>query len=107
MSDRIAIFDRGRIQQLGTGEDLYERPTSVFVADFVGESNMLRGRLERDGDGTWLQRGEWRWRVDPAAAGARGLQRWRARGPRGPPEHLRVDRPRRATQPTPTAWRRP
>ncbi|HUP54329.1 MAG TPA: ATP-binding cassette domain-containing protein, partial [Methylomirabilota bacterium] len=73
MSDRIAIFDRGRIQQLGTGEDLYERPTSVFVADFVGESNMLRGRLERDADGTWLQRGEWRWRVDPTVAGASGL----------------------------------
>jgi putative spermidine/putrescine transport system ATP-binding protein len=70
MSDRIAIFDRGRIQQLGTGEDLYERPSSIFVANFVGESNMLRGRLERDGDGTWLQRGEWRWRIDPGTAGA-------------------------------------
>ena len=52
MSDRIAIFDRGRIQQLGTGEDLYERPISIFVADFVGESNMLRGRFERDGEGS-------------------------------------------------------
>jgi putative spermidine/putrescine transport system ATP-binding protein len=90
MSDRIAIFDRGRIQQLGTGEDLYERPTSVFVADFVGESNMLRGRLERDGDGTWLQRGEWRWRVDPTVAGARGLRDAEPATLVVRPEHLRV-----------------
>jgi putative spermidine/putrescine transport system ATP-binding protein len=90
MSDRIAIFDRGRIQQLGTGEDLYERPKSVFVADFVGESNMLRGRLERDGDGTWLLRGEWRWRVDPRVAGARGLHDGEPAALVVRPEHLRV-----------------
>jgi putative spermidine/putrescine transport system ATP-binding protein len=90
MSDRIAIFDRGRIQQLGTGEDLYERPTSVFVADFVGESNMLRGRLERDADGTWLKRGVWRWRVDPAVAGAVGLSDGEPAALVVRPEHLRV-----------------
>jgi putative spermidine/putrescine transport system ATP-binding protein len=90
MSDRIAIFDRGRIQQLGTGEDLYERPTSVFVADFVGESNMLRGRLERDADGTWLQRGESRWRVDPTVAGAVGLSDGEPAALVVRPEHLRV-----------------
>jgi putative spermidine/putrescine transport system ATP-binding protein len=93
MSDRIAIFDRGRIQQLGTGEDLYERPTSVFVADFVGESNMLRGRLERDDDGTWLQRAEWRWRVDPSVAGARGLHDGEAAALVVRPEHMRVTAP--------------
>jgi putative spermidine/putrescine transport system ATP-binding protein len=48
MSDRIAIYSRGRIEQLGTGEDLYERPTSLFVADFVGESNIFRGTLAGD-----------------------------------------------------------
>ena len=90
MSDRIAIFDKGRIQQLGTGEDLYERPTSVFVADFVGESNMLRGRLERDADGTWLQRGTWRWRVDPIVAGAPGLRDGEPAALVVRPEHLRV-----------------
>ena len=73
MSDRIAIFDRGRIQQLGTGEDLYERPISIFVANFVGESNMLRGRFERDGEGSWLRRGEWRWRIAPSTPGAADL----------------------------------
>jgi putative spermidine/putrescine transport system ATP-binding protein len=90
MSDRIAIFDKGRIQQLGTGEDLYERPTSVFVADFVGESNMLRGRLERDGDGTWLHRGSWRWRVDPSVADAPGLGHGEPAALVVRPEHLRV-----------------
>ena len=63
----------------------------MFVADFVGESNMLRGRLERDGDGTWLQRGEWRWRVDPAVAGApRPAATARRRPSWSGPEHLRV-----------------
>jgi putative spermidine/putrescine transport system ATP-binding protein len=90
MSDRIAIFDKGRIQQLGTGEDLYERPISVFVADFVGESNMLRGRLERDGDGTWLHRAAWRWRVDPTVAGAPGLREGAPAALVVRPEHLRV-----------------
>jgi ABC-type Fe3+/spermidine/putrescine transport system ATPase subunit len=55
MSDRIAIFSAGRIEQLGSGEDLYDRPASLFVADFIGESNILRGRYEADGgDGDWV-----------------------------------------------------
>ncbi len=48
LSDRIAIYNHGRIEQVGTGEDLYERPASLFVADFIGESNFFRGRLEGD-----------------------------------------------------------
>jgi putative spermidine/putrescine transport system ATP-binding protein len=52
ISDRIAIYNRGRIEQIGTGEDLYEAPVSYFVADFMGESNIFRGRLRsRPGDG--------------------------------------------------------
>ena len=90
MSDRIAIFDKGRIQQLGTGEDLYERPTSVFVADFVGESNLLRGRLERDGTGWALVRDAWRWRVDPALGGGEALGDGDAAALVVRPEHLRV-----------------
>jgi len=43
MSDRIAVFSKGRIEQIGTAFDLYERPASVFVADFVGSSNLLGG----------------------------------------------------------------
>jgi putative spermidine/putrescine transport system ATP-binding protein len=43
MSDRIAIYNAGRIEQLGTAEELYERPASLFVADFVGESTIIKG----------------------------------------------------------------
>lgn len=43
MSDRIAVFNDGVIQQLATPEDLYERPESAFVAGFIGENNRLRG----------------------------------------------------------------
>lgn len=45
MADRIAVFDQGSIQQIGTPQDIYQRPNSVFVADFVGSSNVLPPRL--------------------------------------------------------------
>jgi putative spermidine/putrescine transport system ATP-binding protein len=45
MSDRIAVFNKGRIEQIGTPEELYERPTTRFVADFLGETNFLPGRV--------------------------------------------------------------
>jgi putative spermidine/putrescine transport system ATP-binding protein len=50
LSDRIAVFNQGRIEQVGTGSELYQEPASVFVADFLGDSNHFRGRLEWDGD---------------------------------------------------------
>jgi putative spermidine/putrescine transport system ATP-binding protein len=69
MSDRIAIFSMGRIEQLGSGEDLYDRPASLFVADFIGESNILRGTYETDGGaGGWMTHEGARWRVGGAAA---------------------------------------
>jgi putative spermidine/putrescine transport system ATP-binding protein len=43
MSDRIAVFDRGRIEQVGTPTEVYERPASLFVAGFVGTSNIMTG----------------------------------------------------------------
>ncbi|MFF7333086.1 ABC transporter ATP-binding protein [Streptomyces sp. NPDC090306] len=43
MSDRIAVFDRGRIEQVGTPAEIYERPATPFVASFVGTSNLLDG----------------------------------------------------------------
>ena len=45
MSDRLAVFNQGRIEQLGTPVEVYERPASEFVAGFIGVSNLL----ERDG----------------------------------------------------------
>jgi putative spermidine/putrescine transport system ATP-binding protein len=51
MSDRIAVFADGRIQQLATPFELYERPANAFVAGFIGESNRLDGQVVgRDGD---------------------------------------------------------
>lgn len=46
MSDRIAVFNDGVIQQLAPPEDLYERPENAFVAQFIGENNTLMGTVE-------------------------------------------------------------
>ena len=46
MSDRIAVMNAGRVEQLGTPEELYERPRTRFVADFIGTSNLLSGAVE-------------------------------------------------------------
>jgi spermidine/putrescine transport system ATP-binding protein len=45
MSDRIAVMNRGRIEQVGTPEDLYDRPATPFVADFIGTTNLLSGTV--------------------------------------------------------------
>jgi putative spermidine/putrescine transport system ATP-binding protein len=47
MSDRLAVFNRGRIEQVGPPADVYERPATAFVAGFVGTSNLLRGEVAR------------------------------------------------------------
>jgi putative spermidine/putrescine transport system ATP-binding protein len=50
MSDRIAVYHRGKIEQVGSPKEIYERPASHFVANFIGESTTLRGHLvERKG----------------------------------------------------------
>ncbi len=45
MSDQIAVMSQGRMLQVGSAEDIYERPTSGFVAGFIGETNLLPGRV--------------------------------------------------------------
>jgi len=45
MADRIVVMNGGRVEQTGPPEDVYQRPTSVFVAEFVGRNNFLRGRI--------------------------------------------------------------
>jgi putative spermidine/putrescine transport system ATP-binding protein len=51
MSDRVAVFDDGRIQQLAPPDDLYERPENAFVAQFIGENNTLNAVITGvDGD---------------------------------------------------------
>jgi spermidine/putrescine transport system ATP-binding protein len=49
MADAIAVMNRGRIEQLGTPTELYERPRTAFVAGFLGVSNLLRGRVDGRG----------------------------------------------------------
>lgn len=51
MSDRVAIMNNGRIEQIGTPEDLYYAPKNEFVARFVGKSNVLDAEIARSGDG--------------------------------------------------------
>src|ERR1700693_1198023 len=55
LSDRIAVLSHGRIEQIGTPGDIYERPASVFVAEFIGSSNLIAARI-----------------VEPSAAGGSG-----------------------------------
>lgn len=52
LSDRIAVVNRGRIEQVGTADDIYDRPRSAFVASFVGDTNLLPGRVVAVGPGT-------------------------------------------------------
>lgn len=47
LSDRIAVMSEGRIRQVGTPAEIYARPCERFVATFVGDANVLRGRLDR------------------------------------------------------------
>ncbi len=61
MSDRIAVFSEGRIAQLGTPTEVYEHPSTAFVAGFVGTSNLLEGVAAQSvlgRDGTWSIRPE-------------------------------------------------
>ena len=48
MSDAIAVMNDGVIQQLGTPEQIYNEPKNSFVADFIGESNIISGIMIRD-----------------------------------------------------------
>jgi putative spermidine/putrescine transport system ATP-binding protein len=71
MSDRLAVFNEGRIEQVGTPADVYERPMTPFVAGFVGTSNLLRGEVARaviGSEGTFTVRPEKIRISDPGAS---------------------------------------
>jgi spermidine/putrescine transport system ATP-binding protein len=53
MSDRIAVMSDGVIEQLGTPAEIYDRPLTAFVADFIGEMNFLDGKINEIGDGEY------------------------------------------------------
>jgi putative spermidine/putrescine transport system ATP-binding protein len=77
MSDRVAILNHGRLLQLGPPAELYERPATRFVAEFLGKSNFLRGTVEQSGPGGFtLRAGGALFRQSVAAAApAVGAQR--------------------------------
>jgi putative spermidine/putrescine transport system ATP-binding protein len=68
MSDRLAVFNEGRIEQLGTPEEVYEHPATEFVAGFVGISNVL----ERDGRRFTVRPEKIQMRIDGDGAGEPG-----------------------------------
>ena len=69
MADRVAVFNDGRIIQTGTPQDIYRRPSSRFVADFVGSSNVLSPDMAKrfGGMGKWASLRPEDIRIDPAA----------------------------------------
>jgi len=52
MADRVAVLNVGTIEQIGSPEEIYKRPRSRFVADFIGESNFFAATVERGAEGT-------------------------------------------------------
>ncbi len=75
LSDRVAIMNRGRLEQVGTPEEIYEHPQSRFVAEFIGLSNFLEGHVQAvDGDIMVVRVGGLQMRI-PALAEASPGQR--------------------------------
>jgi putative spermidine/putrescine transport system ATP-binding protein len=78
MSDRLAVFRDGRIEQVGTPAEVYERPRTAFVAGFVGTSNRLAGEAARAACGSeqeFLVRPEKMWLLSPEAGAEADLCR--------------------------------
>ena len=79
MSDRIVLMQQGRIAQVGTPRDLYDRPATRYVADFIGETNLLPGVVVESGAGlVTLRVGEatLRGTSDRVPAPAAGSEAW-------------------------------
>jgi spermidine/putrescine transport system ATP-binding protein len=89
MSDRIAVMNHGKVEHLGSPEEVYLRPASLFVAGFIGQASLLPVQVEEREGRSWMVRlpGGGRARVDSAspetAAAAPGVLILR-------PEHLRI-----------------
>lgn len=73
MSDRVGVMSQGRLQQVANPRDIYNNPVNGFVASFVGENNILAGKIQNPGDGMAsfdTAIGSFRARLGDAAAGA-------------------------------------
>ncbi len=71
MADRLVVMSEGRIRQIGSQRDLYERPSEKFVADFVGRSTFIEGRM--DGPGRFVSAGGLVIACEAAGTGHAGL----------------------------------
>jgi putrescine transport system ATP-binding protein len=82
LADRIAVMDRGRIAQAGMPTEIYERPNSRWVASFVGNVNLIEGRVAQVYPGfVTIEREGLRLRVAQAEAVAPGMSAWAALRP--------------------------
>jgi putative spermidine/putrescine transport system ATP-binding protein len=63
LSDRIAVMNQGRVEQIGAPFDVYERPSTAFVAGFLGKTNVLPASMLREGSGIYAEIGSGRWPV--------------------------------------------
>ena len=80
ISDRVVVMNVGGIEQIGTPEDIYNRPRTRFVADFVGSANLIAGRV-RNSNGAGAVGFE---------AGGVALAAWAGHSPRGDESHVAV-----------------
>jgi putative spermidine/putrescine transport system ATP-binding protein len=70
LSDRIVVMNKGRVEQIGRPHEAYEHPASAFVAGFLGKTNLVPARLQREGEALYVLIGDGRWPVERQAAPA-------------------------------------
>ena len=75
MSDQIAVMNDGHVEQLGTATEIYEEPATEFVADFIGETNLVRGDYSETDEGAIVERNGRTYRVpaNPEAGATAGF----------------------------------
>ena len=103
MSDRIAVMSRGRVEQIGTPEEIYDRPASIFVAGFIGSANLLPAVVSAGSTASAAEGRPGDGRHDRRPSGRRhraGRRRHRDAPPRA------HDAPRRRAAPRPVGRRR-
>lgn len=76
MADTIAVMNNGRIEQMGSPAELYDRPATTFVANFLGQCNLLRATATHGGDDVALTVEGRRWAVPAARSSAAGTDVW-------------------------------
>jgi ABC-type Fe3+/spermidine/putrescine transport system ATPase subunit len=74
MSDEIAVMNEGHLEQLGDATAIYEEPATEFVADFIGETNLVHGEYRRDEDGAVVVANGLTYRVRPEEGASEGSE---------------------------------